>query len=710
MAISIRQRLSASLIDPYVPMLNAERRQNARVLAGILLAIFPLVLVMLVATALLLPDNLNALERTLPYAALLLASSVAIYFMARLGRERLAAASLIGILNVIILIAATPNGFPNAGSIFTYFLITVLLTCAFVSNLVGFFVLLAITIVSKLYTDLVVAPVADPGMYNSTILKVLIIGMVMIGVMVHIKNLNMTNRKRLHHNEMILRLIKENVSDMVTITDRAFNVDFQSDSAHQLTGVKGTSETGIDAAFWQTSIEPEDQPDVAKAVDTALHARTASRAEYRHKAADDTIHWYETTFNVVRDMDGYERLITISRNIDERKTAELALMRERVQLRTLVDTLPDLIYIKDMSGKYLLFNQAYLEFLDLQNEDAIIGKTAYDLYSPEMARAFNEQDEAVLSTGQTSIDFNFRYQHHGQLKYFLITKNPMFDISGKVIGIIGCSRDITQQVQFEDEQRERERLQMALEKERDLNELKNLFMVTVSHEFRTPLATILSSSELLLSYAARMTEERRVECLRTIAGEVKRLNIMLDDIRTVMHMQRREAQLKIEEIQLSSFIEEIFSKLEAADQHPFNLDLATELKKIHGDRLLLRHIVNNLLNNAARYSSSGSPIMIKGRQLTESEFSLEVSDSGSGISESELAHVFDPFFRGAASTQIAGTGLGLTIVRNCLDLYGGSIHIESALDTGTRVTVTLPLYSAVETPAIDYASVQSSAG
>lgn len=706
MAISIRQRLSTSLIDPYVPMPNAERRQNARTLAGIVLALFPLMLAMIAMTALLMPDDLNALGQSLPYGALLLASSVAIYFMARLGRERLAAASLVGIVNVIILILAAPNGFTNAGSIFSYFLITVLLTCAFVSNLIGFFTLLAITIVAKLYTDLVVAPIADPGMYNTTIIRVLIIGMLMIGVMVHIKNLNMINRKQLHYNEMILRLIKENVSDMVTITDRAFNVDFQSDSVHQLAS---SEETERGAAFWQTGIAPDDQPDVAKAVDTALHTRTSSRAEYRHKAEDGTIHWYETTFNLVRDMDGFERLITISRNIDQRKAAELALVHERVQLRTLVDTLPDLIYIKDVNSRYILLNSAYLEFNEISEEREIIGKTAYDLYSPEMAEALTDLDREALATGKTSIDYNFCYEHRGKTQNFLITKTPIVDDTGKIIGLVGCSRDITQQITYESEQRERERLQMALDKERELNELKNLFMVTVSHEFRTPLATILSSSELLLSYAMRMTEERRVECLRTIAGEVKRLNIMLDDIRTVMHMQRREAQLNIEAIQLPDFVQDVFSKLENTAEHRCKIDITPELALIHGDRLLLRHIAHNLLHNAVSYSPSDAPVTVQGRQLSENEFIIEISDAGSGIPENELARVFAPFFRGSASMQTTGTGLGLTIVQHCIDLYGGTIHIKSEPEKGTRVTVTLPLYPATEMPAIDFADAQSGA-
>ncbi len=708
MAISIRQRLSASLVDPYVTIANAERRQNARVLAGILLAIFPMMVLSLLLTALLAPVSWEMLERILPYAALLLASNIATYFLARLGYERLAAAGMLGTLNVIILILAEPNGFPNADTIFIFFLGTILLTCAFVSTIIGLLTLIGIVLTCILYTQLVVVPVADPQPYLNSTFKVLTIGIVMIGVLVHVKHLTTINRRQLHRNEMILRLIKENVSDMVTITDRAFNVDFQSDSAHQLANM---SEGELDAAFWQTSIEPDDQPHVAKAVDSALHSRTTARAEYRHKASDGQIHWYETTFNVVRDMDGYERLITISRNIDERKTAELALTRERLQLRILVDTLPDLIYIKDVTGRYLLFNKAYLEFLDLPDEEAVIGKTAYDLYSSEMAQAFSEQDEAVFKSGQISIDFNFRYEHRGNTRYFLITKNPMFDTAGKVIGIIGCSRDITQQIKLEGELRERERLQMALDKERELNELKNLFMVTVSHEFRTPLATILSSSELLLSYAARMTEERRVECLRTIAGEVKRLNIMLDDIRTVMHMQRREAHLNIEAIPLPDFIEGIYGKLEFSAEHPCKIDVAGEVGLIHGDRLLLRHIANNLLNNAARYSPVNSPIVVRVRQLSEEEFTIEITDQGSGIPESEIAQVFDPFFRGSASAQVSGTGLGLTIVKHCLDLYGGSIHIESEQEKGTRVTVTLPLYAAAaETPAIDYVNAQSNAG
>ncbi|MBE2184043.1 MAG: PAS domain-containing protein [Anaerolineae bacterium] len=706
MAALAKRRLNTSLIDPYIHIPNAERRHNARVLAGILLVMFPALLIGLLIIAILDPAASEILERALPYTALLLASTIATYFMARLGRERLAAASMLAIVNLIILLSLDPGGIFYSDTTFLYFLIPIVLICAFISIIGGLISLLLITLISLLYTSQVIAPVINPEPCYHAIVKMSIIGLVVIATMIHVKYVTAVTRKRLQHNEMILRLIQENVSDMVTITDRAFNVDFQSDSVRQLSGAQATE---IDDAFWRTSIEPEDQPDVARAVDLALHTRTSSRAEYRHKAADGQIHWYETTFNLVRDMNGMERLITISRNIDERKAAELTLAKERAQLRTVVDTLPDHIYIKDMDGRYLLYNQCYLAFLQVfrgAKDGEIIGKTVRDMYSPKMARALSEQDEKVFSSKQAFVNNQFRYEEGGEFRYFAITKNPMFDADGEMIGLIGCSRDITQQVKLEGQQREHERLQMALDKERDLNELKNLFMVTISHEFRTPLATILSSSELLLSYAARMTEERRVECLRTIAGEVKRLTLMLDDIRTVMQMQRHEARLNIEPIALPDFLEGIFSGLEYAADRVCDIRISPETALIHGDRLLLRHIAHNVLCNAARYSPPGSTIVVRGTRADDGRMALEISDRGSGISEAEIAHVFDPFFRGS-KTQTSGTGLGLTIVKHCLDLYGGAVELESDVGKGTRVSITLPLYAAAEADPINYANAQS---
>ncbi len=705
MAALAKRRLNTSLIDPYVHIPNAEHRHNAQVLAGVLLIVFLAVLFGLLVITVLDPLPAEVLEQALPYTALLLAAIIASYILARLGRERLAAASLLTIFSLLILMSADPNRSFYSGTNFIYFLIPVAIACAFISISAGLASLITLLLVSLLYTSSNIAPVIDPTPCYDAILKLSIIGLILISLLIHMKYVTAIARKRLRHNEVILRLIRENVSDMVTITDRAFNVDFQSDSVRQMTGAQMGE---IDEAFWRSSIEPEDQPDVARAVDLALHTRTSSRAEYRHKAADGRIHWYETTFNLVRDMNGMERLITISRNIDERKVAELTLAKERAQLRTVVDTLPDHIYIKDMDGRYLLYNQGYLEFLELIGNakgKEIIGKTVHDMYSPKMARTLTEQDENVFSSKQPFVNNQFRYEDGGELRYFAITKNPMFDAEGKMIGLIGCSRDITQQVKFEGQQREHERLQMALDKERDLNELKNLFMVTVSHEFRTPLATILSSSELLLGYAARMAEERRVECLRTIAGEVKRLTLMLDDIRTVMQMQRHEAQLNIEPIPLPDFLEGIFSGVEYAAERICDIQISPETALIYGDRLLLRHIAHNVLCNAARYSPPGSTIVVRGQRTHDGRMALEINDTGSGIAETEIAHVFDPFFRGS-KPQTSGTGLGLTIVKHCLDLYGGTVHLESDAGKGTRVSITLPLYTAAETAPINYANAQ----
>ena len=250
-------------------------------------------------------------------------------------------------------------------------------------------------------------------------------------------------------------------------------------------------------------------------------------------------------------------------------------------------------------------------------------------------------------------------------------------------------RDITQRRQAEEE------IRTSLEKQRELNQLKSRFVSMASHEFRTPLATILSSTDLLSHYYARLPEQERTELFDSIGLAVKRMTKMLEDILVIGKDEEERMEFKPVPMDLDtlcqSMVQEQLAELQNAGplKHTLNLSIQGDALRASLDEKLLRHILGNLLSNAIKYSPGGGTVGFD-VHAGEQEFVFHVRDQGIGIPEPDLPRLFETFHRAANVGNIVGTGLGLAIVKRSVDLHGGSLDVSSALGQGTVFTVRLP--------------------
>lgn len=277
-------------------------------------------------------------------------------------------------------------------------------------------------------------------------------------------------------------------------------------------------------------------------------------------------------------------------------------------------------------------------------------------------------------------------------------------LSGKAVarhdlsqGTVWVITDITRRKQLEEElratQAEREaEMQSALEQQRALNELRTRFVAMTSHEFRTPLAAILSAQELLRHYGDRLPQPERVELLDGIAGGVQRMSRMIERVLLLgqadAHMLECAPQpLDLAVLCASVAQEARLQQPEAGSEIELSIDPA--LAQGRYDEKLLRHILGNLLTNALKYSPGGRPVRLDVRREGD-EVVFEVADQGIGIPEDELPHLFESFHRASNVGAIAGTGLGLAIVRHAVQAHGGTIAVDSRLGEGTRFVVRLP--------------------
>ncbi len=252
--------------------------------------------------------------------------------------------------------------------------------------------------------------------------------------------------------------------------------------------------------------------------------------------------------------------------------------------------------------------------------------------------------------------------------------------------------DITERKEMEQAERKAEMLRVQLEKEREVSEFKARFMSAVSHEFRTPLTTILSSNELLERYSERMEPQSKKENHARIQTSVKRLTQMMDDLLNVSRNDSGTVSFNPHRVDLAAFCRELIDEIKTTNDPKNNLIFrqSGQVEPFPADINLMRYILTNLLLNAIKYTPSGDDITCE--LLAENdEVVLTIADKGIGIPQEDQTHLFEPFFRGSNVGTIKGTGLGLKIVKDYIELHGGTISCESQPGEGTTFTVRLPL-------------------
>ncbi len=249
---------------------------------------------------------------------------------------------------------------------------------------------------------------------------------------------------------------------------------------------------------------------------------------------------------------------------------------------------------------------------------------------------------------------------------------------------------------LEEEVAERKKAQddvvIALEKEKELNELKSRFVSMASHEFRTPLSAILSSASLISKYNEPGTEEKRFRHVDKIKSSINILNNILNDFLSIAKIEEGKIDIQKNKFDISHLAQEALTQIEDVLKKGQKVELRKfgKERNLQSDEKLLKNIFINLLSNAIKYSHENSAIIldiIYGKDSID----VHVTDHGIGIDRNDQKHLFERFFRAKNATNIQGTGLGLHIVKKHVEMLSGSITFDSQLNIGTTFKVKLPL-------------------
>jgi PAS domain S-box-containing protein len=401
--------------------------------------------------------------------------------------------------------------------------------------------------------------------------------------------------------------------------------------------------------------------------------------------------WCSTTKLPLRDSSGaIIGTFGISRDITEHKRAEANLARERDLLKTIIDNVPDLIFIKDRAGRFVAVNAAMLRVLQVETEEEVIGKTDFDFSPPELAANYVADDQMVMRSGQPMIDHEeFAPDPGGNEVWLLTTKVPLRDENGNVTGLVGIGRNITNRKRAEQE------LLAAKEAADSANRAKSDFLANMSHEIRTPMNAIIGMTELVLD--TRLAQSQR-DYLRMVHESGESLLTVINEILDFSKIEAGKLDLENMLFDLRESLGDTMKSL-ALRAHHKSLELAFRVdpdvpRALVGDVGRLRQIVVNLVGNAIKFTEKGEVVVDVRCPTHTADMAtchITVRDTGIGIPKEKLASIFHEFEQVDSSTtrRFGGTGLGLAISSRLVELMGGKIWVESSVDQGSEFHVTL---------------------
>lgn len=450
----------------------------------------------------------------------------------------------------------------------------------------------------------------------------------------------------------------------------------------QLFGYPGGSLTHRDTAVLYPS--KEDYERLGTEAYPLLSKGRIYETRVRMRRSDGSLFWCFISGRAIRSEDPAAGSIWVLMDITQRRRLEeelrLALSEREAILQSSV---MGIALVRNR--EYVWVNKHFERDMLGYGAGELVGKSVRQSYGSE--EAFDELGPVInrqlMETGY--------FQTEGQVRrkdgttFWCLVSGCAIDRRDLSLGTIWTVVDLSRRKAAEAE------LVQALAREKELNEIKSRFVSMTSHEFRTPLATILSSTELLADYGERLSPHERADLISAIKNGVQRMTRMLEDVLVIGRSEAGRVDFRPRRLDLRALCERIVDEIRTATRSQQEIRLRFEgLSTSHVvDEELLRHILGNLVTNAVKYSPGESAIDVR-VAVVQGDIVIEVEDRGVGIPVEDQPRLFETFHRGRNVNHIAGAGLGLAIVRKSVQLHGGRIAVRSVPNQGTTFTVTIP--------------------
>jgi two-component system, OmpR family, phosphate regulon sensor histidine kinase PhoR len=362
--------------------------------------------------------------------------------------------------------------------------------------------------------------------------------------------------------------------------------------------------------------------------------------------------------------------LSLEKLADEQTRLKRQMSEEEFNLQAILSNMAEGVMVVDSTHVIRLVNASFMKLFSLRN-------------SPLRMTALGALREATIeevlrATSQTGQTQSREIPIHGDgqltpLRYFAVSSVPIKRTDGKISGMVAVFHDITRLRELEDMRRE--------------------FVANLSHELRTPLSIFHGYVENLLD-APGMARKERVDIYEIMQRHSHRLNALLEDLLTLARLEARSEKLEIMEIRLPLFLQQFSQEWAVKAEKKkitLNLDMDADLPPLAADEFRLEQILNNLLDNAIKYTPEGGRVAINARE-DDGKIEIRVEDNGIGMPLSDLKHIFERFYRvEKARTREKGcTGLCLSIVKHIVALHGGTVEAKSDLGKGTAIILRFP--------------------
>jgi PAS domain S-box-containing protein len=409
-----------------------------------------------------------------------------------------------------------------------------------------------------------------------------------------------------------------------------------------------------------------------------LNKRGSIVTEFELKTHDKRKLWV-VNYATINPLERYIDEVVV--DITDRKLMEDLLTSSENRFRSMIENASDLIIIVSIEGKFLYLSPSVRTELGYPIDS--LGGTLFDFISPNHIPLITQLLNGEISyTNSYEIDVK---HSEGYYKTFEFKATNLLNNSA-LGGIVINARDITLQIKARNE------LNLTLQKEQELSRQKTLFISTVSHEFRTPLTNMSLNIQLLKKFVRENRLDKADLSLDRMVNAEKRLIALLNEISLISKDQSGRLQYTPNYWNLHLLLDDLIEQIAYLIQPNVKIDVTKgENMGVLMDRNLLLHILGNLLNNAIKYTPKDKEINVCISVTNEAKLVIEVTDKGIGIPEGEVEFLFEPYFRASNSKQATGSGLGLTIVKRCVELHNGDLNISSKLGEGTQVVCQIPI-------------------
>jgi PAS domain S-box-containing protein len=363
-------------------------------------------------------------------------------------------------------------------------------------------------------------------------------------------------------------------------------------------------------------------------------------------------------------------------------------------INAIFNNLEDRFYFKDRQSRLLGANKAWLRARKAESLDTLLGKTDIDFFPAPLGKQLYDQEQRQMETGEVTRNRELQVDPDGTVTHLEAIKCPIRNETGEIIGVAGISRDVTRQVENE------EQLVIAKKLAEDAARAKSLFLANMSHEIRTPLNAVIGMTTLLID--SEMGDEQR-DFVQTIQTSGDALLTLINDILDLSKIEAGALHLESLPFNIRHCVE---SSLDIVSRKAFEkgLELACSINGdvpqiFIGDSARLRQVLLNLLNNAIKFTEIGEVVVrVAGVPLQEEYHRLDfsVTDTGIGMTDETMQRIFNPFEQADSSTtrKYGGSGLGLSICNRLVEMMGGSLHVKSSVGVGSEFSFNIILQRA----------------